>query len=284
MRVITNETLTGERALFHGRDLLISGSTFADGESPLKEAANITIEGSAFEWKYPLWYADHIAVTDSVLRETARSGIWYTRHISVADSTIAAPKSFRRSSQIALTNVTMPFAQETLWDCDDVELTDVAAVGDYFGMNSRNIRATRLRIDGNYAFDGASDIEISDSVLNSKDAFWNSTDVTVRDSVIVGEYLAWNAKNLTFINCTIESLQGLCYIENLTLINCRLIDTTLAFEYSTVDADVISDINSVLNPSGGTIRAAGIGELTLDPERIDPTATTISIREPAHAV
>ena len=55
----------------------------------------------------------------------------------------------------------------------------------------------------------------------------------------------------------------------------RLVNTTLAFEYSSVDADVHGTIDSVFNPSSGTIRADHINELTLDPAKIDPTATTI---------
>ena len=93
----------------------------------------------------------------------------------------------------------------------------------------------------------------------SKDAFWNSNHVTVYDSFISGEYLGWNARNLTLVNCTIESLQGMCYIENLKMMNCKLINTTLAFEYSTVDAQIVNTVDSVLNPSGGIIRADKIG-------------------------
>ncbi|NTV40310.1 MAG: DUF3737 family protein [Demequinaceae bacterium] len=284
MRIIDNQTLTGERALFHGSDLLVTGSTFTDGESPLKESRDVVIERSEFGWKYPLWYSERVSLTDSVLHESARSGIWYTHDIAVTGCTIHAPKTFRRSSRITLRDVQMPCAAETLWDCEGVMLTDVSVTGDYFGMNSARITAKRLRIDGNYAFDGARDVEISDSVLNSKDAFWNAENVVVRNSTIVGEYLAWNATNVTFVDCTIESLQGLCYVKDLTLVNCRLLDTTLAFEYSTVDADVSTDIGSVINPAGGRIRAASIGELILDPLRVDPTATTFELNEPSHAV
>ena len=84
-----------------------------------------------------------------------------------------------------------------------------------------------------------------------------------------------NCKNLTLINCTVESLQGMCYIENLVMKNCRLINTTLAFEYSTVKAQIDSRIDSVLNPAGGTIRAQSIGELILEKDRIDPEKTVI---------
>lgn len=118
-------------------------------------------------------------------------------------------------------------------------------------------------------------MEIHHAKLLSKDAFWNSENVTVYDSFISGEYLGWNAKNLTLINCTIESLQGMCYIENLVMKNCRLINTTLAFEYSTVDAQIQGKIDSVLNPSGGTIRADEIGELVIEKDKVDPEKTRI---------
>ena len=109
----------------------------------------------------------------------------------------------------------------------------------------------------------------------SKDAFWNTDHVTVYDSFISGEYLGWNAKNLTLVNCTIESLQGMCYIDNLVMKNCKLINTTLAFEFSTVDAEITSNINSVMNPSGGTITADHIEELILEKDKVDPQKTKI---------
>ena len=98
-------------------------------------------------------------------------------------------------------------------------------------------------------------MEIHNARMLSKDAFWNTDHVTVYDSFISGEYLGWNAKNLTLVNCTIESLQGMCYIDNLVMKNCKLINTTLAFEFSTVDAEITNNIDSVMNPSGGTITA-----------------------------
>ena len=132
-----------------------------------------------------------------------------------------------------------------------------------------------LELDGNYSFDGGSDIVVRDSRLISKDAFWNCKNVTVYDSYINGEYLGWNSSDLTFINCTIESLQGMCYINNLKLVNCRLINTTLAFEYSSVDAVVDSDIDSVFNPSSGSITCSKIGELIVERSLVDPSKTLI---------
>ncbi|MBP5652122.1 MAG: DUF3737 family protein, partial [Lachnospiraceae bacterium] len=69
--------------------------------------------------------------------------------------------------------------------------------------------------------------------------------------------------------------QGMCYIDNLKMINCRLLDTTLAFEYSDVDAEICSGIESVFNPKSGTIRAEHIGELIMEKDQIDPSKTKI---------
>ena len=271
--------LTGERALFQGEHLRIVDTIFADGESPLKESRDIELLGSLFKWKYPLWYAQDITAKGCTWFEMARAGVWYTKNITVEDCAIEAPKNFRRCRELVLRGVSLPNAAETLWHCEGVTLEQVTAKGDYFAMNSSRMRVSGLTLYGNYSFDGAKDVEIRDSRLLSKDAFWNSENVTVYDSFISGEYLGWNAKNLTLINCTIESLQGLCYIENLVMKNCKLINTTLAFEYSTVEADITSRIDSVLNPSGGVIRADHIDELIIEKDKVDPGKTRIICRQ-----
>ena len=281
MTEIDNQVLTGERALFQGHDLLIQDTIFVDGESPLKESRNIELLNCMFKWKYPLWYAKHIAVKNSTWFEMGRAGVWYTDDISVEDCAIEAPKNFRRCHDVSLRNVSFPNAAETLWNCDGVTLDQVVATGDYFAMNSQNMDIRGLTLYGNYSFDGVQNVTIRHSRLLSKDAFWNSDHVTVYDSFISGEYLGWNAKNLTLINCTVESLQGMCYIDNLVMKNCKLLNTTLAFEYSTIDAEIDSRIDSVMNPTSGIIRADSIGELIMERDKIDPEKTTIICKKEA---
>ncbi len=281
MKTVKQQYLTGERALFRAADLEIVDTIFDDGESPLKESRDLKIRNSMFKWKYPLWYAKNIDVKDSTWFETARAGVWYTDNVTVEDSEIEAPKNFRRCNGVKLEDVTFSNAAETLWSCKNVELEEVVARGDYFAMNSEDIRAEELILFGNYAFDGCKNVVVEESRLLTKDAFWNCENVVVRDSFISGEYLAWNSKNVTFENCTIESLQGMCYVENLRLVNCKLINTTLAFEYSTVEAEIDSKIDSVLNPKGGKIKAKAIGELIIQKDEVDPKKTKIVCRSVA---
>ena len=143
-------------------------------------------------------------------------------------------------------------------------------------MNSRKIIADHLDLIGDYAFDGASDILITNSRIVAKDAFWNSTNVTVRDSFISGEYLGWNSTNLTLENCVVVSDQGLCYIKGLTIRNTKLLRTDLAFELcSDIDAEITSSIDSVKNPVSGRIVAPRIDGVILDPAVVDPAQTEI---------
>ncbi len=279
MRNLSNGTFTGERALFRGKDLIISDSVFEDGESPLKHSSNIELYGSMFRWKYPLWYSRDIKVTGCTFFEMARAGIWYTDNIEVRDTIIEAPKEFRRCSGILLEDVTFTNAAETLWECRNVQMKNVTAKGDYLAMNSSDLTIEYLQLVGNYPFDGAKNITVRNSRLISKDAFWNAENVTVENSFISGEYLAWNARNVTLKNCTVESLQGLCYVENLVIRGCKFINTTLSFEYSTVDAQITGSIDSIKNPLSGTVCADSIGEIILEEDKVDASQTKICCRE-----
>lgn len=273
-----NKTFTGERSLYRMRDLSVSDSIFEDGESPLKEGKNLILNNVTFKWKYPIWNCVDVCVYNSKWEETARSGVWNTKNLLIKDSLIEAPKQFRRCDNITLENVKMPNALETMWTCNNITLKDVYVFGDYFGMNSTNVKAFNFKVDGNYIFDGGKNIEIDNAYLNSKDSFWNCENVVIKNSTIIGEYIGWHSKNLTFINCKIESDQGFCYIENLKIKDCIITNAPLAFEYSTVDINVSTKLESVKNPISGIIRCKGIDELIIDENIVDPNKIKIEVK------
>lgn len=280
MNEVRQKILTGERAMFGSQNTRFYDCVFDKGESPLKESGNIELSCCLFRWKYPLWYCQNVKADGCTWFDMARAGVWYTSNIEVNNAVIQTPKNFRRSRGIKLTDVAFTDAKETLWSCSEVKMKNVsAAKADYFLMNCSDLDIDGLTLDGNYSFDGVKNAVIRNSRLLTKDAFWNSENITVYDSFISGEYLGWNSKNLTLVNCTIESLQGMCYIDNLVMKNCKLINTTLAFEYSNVEAEIPSRIESVFNPGSGTIHAEQIGELIIEKDKIDPTKTNIACRD-----
>lgn len=278
MQKFIQHNFSGERAMFGAKECEFELCTFEAGESPLKHGANLRLKETLFKWKYPLWYVASADLSGCTLFETARAGIWYGEEICLQDCIIEAPKTFRRCKNLTLKNIDIPNAAETLWHCRNVEISGMHAKGDYFAMNCSDVRADGLNLIGNYSFDGARNVEIRNSRLLSKDAFWNAENIVVYDSFISGEYLGWNSKNITLINCVIESLQGMCYIKNIVIKGCKTVNTTLAFEYSSVDAEILNEIDSVKNPLGGSIRALNFGEIILEENKIDPAKTEISKR------
>ena len=267
-----------ERALFGSQDLWIDNCDFKDGESPLKESKNLRVSRTTFFYKYPMWYCTDVVVDNTKLEKTAKSGIWYTKNMEMRNSLILAPKTFRRCDGLRIEETQIVYADETLWNCNNVHLVKVKARGDYLGFHSSNVEADELYLEGNYAFDGGKNITVRNSTLYSKDSFWNCEDVKVINSTIIGEYIGWNSKNVTFINCVIESHQGFCYMKNVKLINCKVINSDLTFEYSEdIDADIITVVDSIKNPSSGVIKAKDVNKLIMDEKFIDPSKTKVLV-------
>jgi hypothetical protein len=281
MKIIENQEFGGERPLYCASDLTLRGVIVHAGESALKETKNITAENCVFEGKYPFWITYGFIIKNCKFTEGARAALWYSNTLEMTDTVIDAPKMFRDSKDLRLRNVRINEAQETFWHCKDIDLEEVAVENaPYIFMHCENVKIKNYSQQGNYSFQYCKNVEIRNAKIYSKDAFWNSENITVYDSEIIGEYLAWHSKNVTLVNCLIGETQPLCYAENLTLINCRFReDADLAFEYSTVKAQVSGHITSVKNPKSGEILADSIGEIILDEHIKQPANCEIKVKK-----
>lgn len=281
MKTIKDVEFSGERPLFGSHDLRLENVTIHAGESAIKESSNIEADHCRFEGKYPFWHVDGFKINDCLFTEGARAALWYSRNLVMTDTLVEAPKMFREMQNLKLQNVSIPNALETLWDCSDVTLENVEVEhGDYIFMHGTNIRINNYRQQGNYSFQKCKNVEIHNAILNTKDAFWETEDVTVYDSEIDGEYLGWHSKRLHLIRCNIKGTQPLCYAEDLVMEDCTMgEDCDLAFEYSSVKADIKGNIPSVKNPKSGEITADSIGEIILDENIKAPADCKISTRK-----
>lgn len=277
-QIIRDCSFEGERSLYAKNHIHLQNVQFHPGESPLKHANQISVEQCEFMGKYPLWHSNEIIIEQSHFTVLARAAIWYTHNLCMRDSTVEAPKMFRQASDLTIENSRFPNAGETLWNCRNICMKDVEfSNADYILMNCENIEIENMKLQGNYSFQDAKNISIRNSILDSKDAFWGAENITVYDSILDGEYLGWHSKNLRLINCTIRGEQPLCYATDLVMENCTMENTNFSFEYSTVQADICSDIVSVRNPKGGYIRAPHIGEIIIDEHCLNPGACEIQI-------
>lgn len=280
MEEIKNKEFGGERPLFASHDLRIEGVTIHAGESALKECSNIEAVNCRFEGKYPFWHVDGFVVKNCVFTSGARAALWYSRNLVMSDTVVDAPKMFREMDGVKLENVKIPDAQETLWHCRNVKMDNVEVNNaDYLFMHSENIEINNYKQQGNYSFQYCRNVVIRNAVIDSKDAFWNTENVTVYDSEITGEYLGWHSHNLRLVNCRISGTQPLCYAHDLVMENCVMADDCdLAFEYSSVKADINGTIRSVKNPMAGSIVADGYGEIIIDANIKSPADCVLELR------
>lgn len=281
MKTISDKEFGGERPLYCEHGLHLEHVTIHVGESSLKETSDIEAENCCFEGKYVFWECRGFKVNNCRFAESARSSLWYSSDVEMTNCRVEAPKMFRRMKGIKLDNCVFTNAEETLWDCDDVSISNCSiANADYLGMHTNNVRIDHYRQDGNYGFQYSKNVVIRHAILNSKDALWESENVTVYDSEINGEYLAWYSKNLRLVRCHITGEQPLCYCENLIMEDCTMgDDANLAFEYSTIRANIIGDVVSIKNPTSGHIVVNGhVGELIIDENQKQPADCVIEER------
>ncbi len=281
MELIKDKEFSGERPLFGSHGLRLEDVTIHAGESALKECSDIEAENCRFEGKYPFWHVDGFVINHCLFTEGARAALWYSRNLCMTDTLVEAPKMFREMHNIKLHNVRIPNAFETLWDCSGVDIKDVEVKnGDYIFMRGSDIRIDGYVQQGNYSFQYCRNVEIHNAKLDTKDAFWETEDVTVYDSEIDGEYLGWHSKRLRLVRCHIKGTQPLCYAEDLVLEDCTMDESCdLAFEYSTVNADIKGHVTSIKNPKSGVIRADSIGEIIIDSHVKAPADCRIETRD-----
>lgn len=278
--LIENNVFDEERALYGLSGGEIRGCSFdgpRDGESALKEASDIQVSGCHFNLRYPLWHVTNGTITNSEMTENCRAALWYDRTLTIDGCTLNGIKALRECDGVILRNTTVS-SPEFIWKCRNLSLENVTIrESEYPFFETKNLTATNLRLTGKYSFQYVEDAQIRDSEFRTKDAFWHSKNVTVRNTLIDGEYLGWYSENLHLIDCTIVGTQPFCYCKNLVLENCTMEGADLAFEKSSVRAEINGRIDSVKNPLSGSILADEIGELILD-DTCDASKTAITLR------
>ena len=268
-KIIENQTFDEERALYGARDLTVRNCRFdgpADGESALKECADVTVEHAFMNLRYPLWHDRGLVLRDVEMTELCRAALWYDTDVTIEDSRLHGIKALRECADVRMRGCDV-VSPEFGWSTRGLSMEAVTAESEYFLMRATSLRLRDVHFRGKYSFQYVEDAVIEDSELDTKDAFWHAKDVTVRNSLVRGEYLGWYSENLTFENCLIQGTQPLCYCRGLRLVNCQMVDCDLAFERSEVTAEVTTPIVSVKNPlAGSRIVAPAVGEVIRDIE------------------
>jgi len=261
--IIENQTFDEERALYGTTDMILRNVSFdgpADGESALKESANIQAEHCFCNLRYPFWHVRNLSICDTEMTESCRAAIWYSEDIDIIRTKIHGIKALRECSHVKITDSDI-VSPEFGWSVNRITITNTSAESEYFLMRAKDIAFRDVKFKGKYSFQYIENAVFENCKFQTKDAFWNGKNIFVKNSIIKGEYLAWYSDGLTLENCTIEGTQPFCYCKNLKLINCKMVNTDLCFEKSDVEAEITTPVISIKNPYSGSISVPQVGEI-----------------------
>ncbi len=270
-KIIENQTFDEERALYGSKNLLIKNVSFdgpADGESAVKECADIEAENCFCNLRYPFWHVHGLKISGTEMTEFCRAALWYSDGILIKDSKLHGIKALRECADAVIENCDI-ISPEFGWSVKGIKMIGSTAQSEYFMMRSEDIEFENVDFKGKYSFQYIKNATFDNCKFDTKDAFWHGENITVKNSVIKGEYFAWYSKNLTLINCTIIGTQPFCYCEGLKLVNCRMEGCDLAFEKSFAEAEITTKVDSIKNPYKGTITVAAVGEIIRDDPKSD---------------
>lgn len=268
MKIIEKQSFDEERALYGAKNLIIKECKFdgpADGESALKEAADIEADSCFFNLRYPFWHVHGLKISKSELTNLCRAALWYSDNIEITDTKLHGIKALRECSEIVIKGSDI-ISPEFGWSVKNIEMYASKAESEYFMLRAENIRFEDVDFKGKYSFQYIKNATFENCRFDTKDAFWHGENVTVRNSVVKGEYLAWYSQGITFENCKIIGTQPFCYCKNLRLVNCEMEAADLCFEKSEVQAEITTPVISIKNPLSGRITVPKVDEIIMDDE------------------
>ena len=181
-----NLTLDEERALYGISHATVQGCTFdgpADGESALKEAADIVVRDCEFRLRYPFWHVKGGRMESCTLTDTCRAALWYAADMTIEHCALGGIKALRECDRMTLSHCTAESA-EFGWLCRGVELKNCRISGEYPFFMTRELHLAGVELKGKYSFQYVENCTVADSVLDTKDAFWHARNITVTDSTV----------------------------------------------------------------------------------------------------
>lgn len=198
----SNQVYDEERALYGIRGAEVMDCSFdgpADGESALKETADLRVERCYFNLRYPFWHTKNAVIRDVTMTENCRAALWYDEDITLENCRMNGIKALRECHGNIILNGCEIHSPEFSWRSSGIQVWNCSLESEYPFFECRDMEVEDLTMTGKYSFQYVENVMIRYSYLNTKDAFWHSKNVTVTDSVVRGEYLGWYSENLKLV-------------------------------------------------------------------------------------
>ena len=264
--IIENITTGQERAFYGSKNVLFKNITIKgieQGESAFKECRNITIEDSTIYLNYCIWHCINLNIYRTTIDGGSRASLWYCDNVDIADCKLYGVKECRNCTNLKIKDSEIN-SDEFGWHNEGVKLINCKLFGVYHFLSSSNITMDNVEVKAKYIFQYSNNINLYNVTIDTKDCLWHAKNAYCKNCTFTGEYLAWYSENVVLENCHIDSIQPLCYCKKLKLINCTMKNSNLAFEYSDVEADIHSHVDSIRDVLSGKIIVDSLGEYVQD--------------------
>ena len=261
------DVITGEERAFHNqinkyfKNITINDKP--DGKFAFKECRNITIENSNIFLKYNFWQCHNLCLNNSNFKLSALSPIWNSKNIEIIKCEILGPNACRNCTNLIIKNSQIN-SDDFCWKSDGIKFEKNNISGNNILLDSSNINIQSCDFIGKNSLQYTKNINICNTNIDDKNCLWHAKNVYCKNCKIIGEHLGWYCENAVFEDCHIDSIQPFCYCKKLKLINCKMDNCILAFEYSDIEADIHSHIDSIKNVLNGKILVDSYGEYIRD--------------------
>ena len=154
MKTIENQTFDMERALYGSRSISLAGCAFdgpADGESALKEAADVEVKKCYFNLRYPFWHNHNLKIEDSEMTELCRAALWYSENVEIRNTKLHGIKALRECANVSLKDCDI-ISPEFGWSVHQMEMEHSTVESEYFMMRSDHMHFCDVHMKGKYSF------------------------------------------------------------------------------------------------------------------------------------
>ena len=117
------------------------------GRAPLRSCADIQVEHSFFDLRYPFWHDHDLTIRDCELTDKCRAALWYSDHITIEDTKLHGIKALRECADAVVRNCDI-LSPEFGWNSRRVTMEDCTAVSEYFMMRGFRFTVPQRHLPG----------------------------------------------------------------------------------------------------------------------------------------
>lgn len=252
-------------ALPKERDAYFESSVFL-GAKALSQAEECEFTDCQIQGQESFIGAKSLYFGSSFLVGSANGSFRNAQDIKCEHGELNASSLFGEAEGIHIHDCALPRCDSSFLKARNVDIADSEiGEGKELFRESEGISINHSEVKGNGLFDSARKVVIKESLVYGDGGFKNCHDVEIHNSYIAGDNLFLGGENITLNHCQIKCDSSFHDVKTLCLIDCRIDGGEGLFTgCENIDAEIHSDLQSIVNPKSGKIECGKVAELICD--------------------